>query len=105
MAKFKHPEIKDDEINIGNLEINCVEKEDFDLVKKQTGLKTIRIANKTYDESGKEIRQMQGICDIYGPFTLFIKKSEFKEIKQKDKTIDRRVILLKKIINRDTVIT
>lgn len=105
MDKFKHPEIKDDEINVGNIEINCIEKEDFNLVKKQTGLKTIRIADKTYDESGKEIRQMQGICDIFGPFTLFIKKSEFKEIKQKNKTITRRSILLKKIINRDTILT
>lgn len=104
MENFVHPEKKPDEFNLGNIELNLKEKENFDLVKEQTGLKTIRIAEETYDDSGKKIRQMQGICDIFGPFTLFINKSEFRKIMQTNKKITPRGFF-KKIINRKPINT
>lgn len=102
---FVHPELNPEkELMLGNLELDHKEVEDFSLVQQATGLKTIRISRETYSESGEKIRQMQGICDIFGPFPLFIKKSELEELQQKYKYMTPRT-LFKKIINRELINT
>lgn len=99
---MQHPERKPDELFLGNLELDNREKEDFNWVKAKTELKTIRVGKISYNEDGiNAMHEFKGICDTYGPYPLFIKESEFDEIKQRNKNLTPQ-ILFKRIIDRET---
>lgn len=79
-----HPEKPENGILLGNIELDSREKQNFNLVKQETGLKTIRRGLVAYDENGKKMPQCNGICDIYGPYPLFIEKTEFEDLQKKN---------------------
>lgn len=84
MFEIRHPEKWDDEILLGNVELDQEEKEDFGHVKQRLGLETLRRGLTAYNENGKKMSQCNGICDIYGPYPLFIQKTEFGHLQEKN---------------------
>lgn len=84
MFEILHPEKWDDEILLGNVELDQREKEDFSLIKQKTGLETLRRGLIAYNENGKKIPQCNGIYNIYGPYPLFIRKIEFGHLREKN---------------------
>jgi len=98
MSEFVHPELKKSELFLGDRVFFYFE-ENFGLVGKKAGLETLRIGKISYDKkTGKRLRQVNGTCGEYGPFPLFVKKSEFARLQQKERGLTPQ-ILRQRIIN------
>ena len=90
---FTHPELKKSEEDVGFIEPDDRQLIDIGLLRQILGLKTARLGNGLYDENGNKVRQLQGICDCFGPYHLFVKKSELAQLKREGISVDK---LLKK---------
>ena len=88
-----HPELKKSEENVGFIEPDSRQLANKELLRRVLGLKTARLGNNLYDEHGNKVRQLQGICDCFGPYPLFVKKSELAQLKREGTSVDK---LLKK---------
>ncbi len=98
----EHPQRKPDELFLGNIKLSMDENDNFDLVKMETGLKTIRVGSRLYADDGKkELHTFRGICDMFGPFPLFISEEECEEIEERDKDLTLQSLFLR-IFERKT---
>ena len=80
---FTHPELKKSEEDVGFIEPDDRQLADIKLLREVLCVKTARLGNGLYDKHGNKVRQLRGICDCFGPYHLFVKKSELAQLRRK----------------------
>lgn len=89
---FVHPELRKSELFLGN-RVFFYYEENFGLVGEEIGIGTLRIGKISYDmNSGKKYRQVNGTCGEYGPYPMFIKKSEFAKLKNLERGLTIEIL-------------
>lgn len=86
---FTHPELKKSEENVGFIEPDSRQLADIKLLRQVLGIKTARLGNGLYNKNGNKPYQLQGICDCFGPFHLFVKKSELASLRNHKISVDQ----------------
>lgn len=86
---FTHPELKKSEEDVGFIEPDSRQLANIKLLRQVLGIKTARLGNGLYDENGNELYQLQGTCDCYGPYHLFVKKSELASLRNHKISVDQ----------------
>jgi hypothetical protein len=84
----KHPDLRKSEEDVGFIEPDSRQLADINLLKQVLGIKTARLGNGLY-VNDKKVRQLQGICDCYGPYHLFVKKSELARLRNQGVSVDQ----------------
>lgn len=92
MANFVHPELKNSELFLGNRVFFYFE-ENFSRIGEELGIKKLRIGKKSYDmKTGKKYRQVNGTCGEYGPYPMFVRKSEFARLQRKERNLTIKIL-------------
>ena len=86
---FTHPELRKSEEDVGFIEPDDRQLADIKLLREVLCIKTARLGNGLYDENGNKVRQLQGICDCFGPYHLFVKKSELAQLRRKGISVEK----------------
>ena len=84
-----HPELRKSEEDVGFIEPDLRQLTDKRLLREVLGLETARLGNVLYDKDGNQVRQLQGICDCFGPYHLFVKKSELASLRKRGISVDQ----------------